>query len=253
MLTDVHKTKGLGSALTFLTRYSEEDNEFLNKIVTGDETWISPSCKIACESSLWLYYFQRWEQYGAVGWKTTKQGSFLTNFNSITTIKDHTTSLCRISTIKHPVPHPPLMAIFCKCAKECRFICSDKESGIKCSAACANCKRYSCTNAPPENDEQIPELSEDVEDANYKGHSCTNAPPENDEQMLQLSEDVEDANCKGHSCTNSPPENGEQMLQLSEDAKGVMVSHVRGFKFQFIEDIQFVFYDLLTHTYITTT
>ncbi|GBO07158.1 hypothetical protein AVEN_98810-1, partial [Araneus ventricosus] len=39
MLTDVHKTKGLGSALTFLMRYSEEGNEFLNEIVTGDETW----------------------------------------------------------------------------------------------------------------------------------------------------------------------------------------------------------------------
>ncbi|GBM28442.1 hypothetical protein AVEN_33897-1 [Araneus ventricosus] len=40
ILTDVYKTKGLGSALTFLTRYSEEGNEFLNKIVTGDETWV---------------------------------------------------------------------------------------------------------------------------------------------------------------------------------------------------------------------
>ncbi|GBN93628.1 Serine/threonine-protein kinase BRSK1, partial [Araneus ventricosus] len=41
MLTDVHKTKRLGSVLTFLTRYSEEGNEFLHKIVTGDETWVS--------------------------------------------------------------------------------------------------------------------------------------------------------------------------------------------------------------------
>ncbi|GBM61256.1 hypothetical protein AVEN_30558-1 [Araneus ventricosus] len=40
MLTDVHRTKRLGRALTFLTRYSEEGNEFLNKIVTGDETWV---------------------------------------------------------------------------------------------------------------------------------------------------------------------------------------------------------------------
>ncbi|GBM39399.1 hypothetical protein AVEN_97019-1 [Araneus ventricosus] len=45
MPTDVHKTKGLGSAVTFLTRYSEEGNEFLNKIVTGDET-----CHAAPES-----------------------------------------------------------------------------------------------------------------------------------------------------------------------------------------------------------
>lgn len=40
MLTDVHKTKRLGSALTFLTRYSDEGEEFLNQIVTGDETWV---------------------------------------------------------------------------------------------------------------------------------------------------------------------------------------------------------------------
>ncbi|GBM53731.1 hypothetical protein AVEN_159538-1 [Araneus ventricosus] len=40
MLTDVHKARRLGSALTFLTRYSEESNEFLKKIVTGDETWV---------------------------------------------------------------------------------------------------------------------------------------------------------------------------------------------------------------------
>ncbi|GBM75327.1 hypothetical protein AVEN_144153-1 [Araneus ventricosus] len=39
MFTDVHKTKRLGSALKFLTRCSEEGNEFLNKIVTGNETW----------------------------------------------------------------------------------------------------------------------------------------------------------------------------------------------------------------------
>ncbi|GBN96616.1 hypothetical protein AVEN_96361-1 [Araneus ventricosus] len=47
MLTDVHKTKRFGSALTFLTRYSEEGNEFLNKIVTGDENWV---CHVTPES-----------------------------------------------------------------------------------------------------------------------------------------------------------------------------------------------------------
>ncbi|GBL62092.1 hypothetical protein AVEN_146440-1 [Araneus ventricosus] len=47
MLTDAHKTKRLGSALTFLTRYSKEDKEFLNKIVTGDETWV---CHVTPES-----------------------------------------------------------------------------------------------------------------------------------------------------------------------------------------------------------
>ncbi|GBN44936.1 hypothetical protein AVEN_232754-1 [Araneus ventricosus] len=47
MLTDVHKTKGLSSALTVFTRYSEEGNDFLNKIVTGDETWV---CHVTPES-----------------------------------------------------------------------------------------------------------------------------------------------------------------------------------------------------------
>lgn len=47
MLTDEHKKKRLGSALTFLTRYSDEGDEFLNRIVTGDETWV---CHITPES-----------------------------------------------------------------------------------------------------------------------------------------------------------------------------------------------------------
>jgi hypothetical protein len=38
MLLDDHKTKWMGSALKFLTRYAQED-EFLDSIVTGDETW----------------------------------------------------------------------------------------------------------------------------------------------------------------------------------------------------------------------
>ena len=39
MLTDDHKTKGMGSALKFLTRYAQDGDEFLDSIVTGDETW----------------------------------------------------------------------------------------------------------------------------------------------------------------------------------------------------------------------
>jgi len=39
VLTDDHKTKRLVSALKFLTRYAQE-GEFLDSIVTGDETWI---------------------------------------------------------------------------------------------------------------------------------------------------------------------------------------------------------------------
>jgi len=38
MLTDYHKTKRMGSALKFLTRYAQGD-EFLDSTVTGVETW----------------------------------------------------------------------------------------------------------------------------------------------------------------------------------------------------------------------
>jgi hypothetical protein len=47
MLTDDHKTKRMGSALKFLRRYAQEGDEFLDSIVTGDETWcFSPHCWI---------------------------------------------------------------------------------------------------------------------------------------------------------------------------------------------------------------
>lgn len=41
MLTHLHKTQRLGSALTFLERYHNEGEDFLNQIVTGDETWVA--------------------------------------------------------------------------------------------------------------------------------------------------------------------------------------------------------------------
>ena len=40
ILTDDHKTKRMDSALKFLTRYAQEEDEFLDSIVTGDETWV---------------------------------------------------------------------------------------------------------------------------------------------------------------------------------------------------------------------
>jgi len=40
MLTDHHKTKRMGSALKFLMHYAQEGDEFLDSIVTGDETWV---------------------------------------------------------------------------------------------------------------------------------------------------------------------------------------------------------------------
>jgi hypothetical protein len=39
MLTDDHKTKLIGSTLKFIMRYAQEGDEFLDSIVTGDETW----------------------------------------------------------------------------------------------------------------------------------------------------------------------------------------------------------------------
>lgn len=41
ILTEQHKTQRMGSALEFLTRYAESGEEFLRRIVTGDETWVS--------------------------------------------------------------------------------------------------------------------------------------------------------------------------------------------------------------------
>jgi hypothetical protein len=40
MLTDNHKTKWMGSGMKFLTHYAQEGDEFLDCIVTGDETWV---------------------------------------------------------------------------------------------------------------------------------------------------------------------------------------------------------------------
>jgi len=40
-LTPEHKTKRMGSAISFLERYEKEGDEFLTHIVTGDETWVS--------------------------------------------------------------------------------------------------------------------------------------------------------------------------------------------------------------------
>ena len=38
--TDFHKTQRLGSALTFLQRHWKEGDEFLDRIMTGDNTWV---------------------------------------------------------------------------------------------------------------------------------------------------------------------------------------------------------------------
>ncbi|GFW61800.1 histone-lysine N-methyltransferase SETMAR [Trichonephila clavipes] len=41
ILTESHKTKRMGCALEFLTRYHEGGVDFLSQIVTGDETCVS--------------------------------------------------------------------------------------------------------------------------------------------------------------------------------------------------------------------
>ncbi|GBN56033.1 Histone-lysine N-methyltransferase SETMAR [Araneus ventricosus] len=41
MLTEIHKTSRMGAALKFLFRYHTGGEDFLNRIVTGDETWVA--------------------------------------------------------------------------------------------------------------------------------------------------------------------------------------------------------------------
>jgi hypothetical protein len=40
ILIENHKKNQMGAALTFLTHYSEKGDEFLDSIVTGDESWV---------------------------------------------------------------------------------------------------------------------------------------------------------------------------------------------------------------------
>ncbi|GFV43893.1 histone-lysine N-methyltransferase SETMAR [Trichonephila clavipes] len=41
LLTEEHKLKRMACALDFLDRYHKEDDQFLERIVTGDDTWVS--------------------------------------------------------------------------------------------------------------------------------------------------------------------------------------------------------------------
>ncbi|GFX55296.1 histone-lysine N-methyltransferase SETMAR [Trichonephila clavipes] len=41
MLTEIHKTSRMGAALEFLSRYHTDVEDFLNRMVTGDETWVA--------------------------------------------------------------------------------------------------------------------------------------------------------------------------------------------------------------------
>ena len=55
-LTDFHRTQRMGSALTFLHRYWEEGDKFLDRIVTGDETWVqSVNAETKEQSKQWMH------------------------------------------------------------------------------------------------------------------------------------------------------------------------------------------------------
>ena len=54
MLSDDLKTQRMGAALTFLQRYHDEEDDFVNKIVTGDETLVH------CKNQETKEQFQQW-------------------------------------------------------------------------------------------------------------------------------------------------------------------------------------------------
>ncbi|GFX43885.1 uncharacterized protein TNCV_4111641 [Trichonephila clavipes] len=60
-LTPEHKIQRLGEALTFLQRYHDDGDEFLHRIVTGDETSLHPRNQAAVNalvdlrSGRWAY------------------------------------------------------------------------------------------------------------------------------------------------------------------------------------------------------
>ncbi|XP_005095693.1 protein GVQW3-like [Aplysia californica] len=51
-LTQVHKDQQAASALTFLTCYNDERDDFLTHIVTGDETWLPHSTPESKQQSM---------------------------------------------------------------------------------------------------------------------------------------------------------------------------------------------------------
>jgi len=55
-LTKFHKTQIMGSALTFLQTYWDEGEEFLYRIVTGDETWVQfVNAETKEQSKQWMH------------------------------------------------------------------------------------------------------------------------------------------------------------------------------------------------------
>jgi len=55
-LTDFYKTQRMGSALKFLQRYWEEGDEFLDRIVIDDETWVQfVNAETKGQSKQWMH------------------------------------------------------------------------------------------------------------------------------------------------------------------------------------------------------
>ncbi|GBN74832.1 hypothetical protein AVEN_137482-1 [Araneus ventricosus] len=54
MLTEIHKPSRMGAALEFLSRYHTDGEDFLNRIVAGDETWVAHvNAKTIQQSMAW--------------------------------------------------------------------------------------------------------------------------------------------------------------------------------------------------------
>ena len=68
MLTDNHKTKRMCSALKFLMRYTQEGDEFLDSIMTGDETWVFHQTP---ESKQQMMRCKKKSRHGSKRWQQT--------------------------------------------------------------------------------------------------------------------------------------------------------------------------------------
>ena len=87
--TDDHKTKRMVSALKFLTRYAQEGDEFLDYIVTGDETWVFHHTPESKQQSLqWRHTYSPRHSHLAGLWiGTAISNTSHSNKSSSTTVK----------------------------------------------------------------------------------------------------------------------------------------------------------------------
>ena len=71
MLRGDNKTKRMGSALKFLRRYAQEEDEFLDSIVTGDETWVFHHTPESKQQSMTMMRRKKKSRRGSKGWRQT--------------------------------------------------------------------------------------------------------------------------------------------------------------------------------------